>query len=119
VLDEEGETVTEEVVGAFLEGNTSQGIKETLITLLELTREGAVAVVGTRSHIYGDSDGRGEDCCHQEGWHLTEVTVLEATRNGGPARVELSGEGNLRTDVKSTGEETNLPSALEAAGEGF
>ena len=55
MLDEVGECVLEEIVRSLFEGNSSEAVEETLVSLLQLLREGLIGVVGPGGHVHEDS----------------------------------------------------------------
>ena len=58
VFDIEGSSTLEEIVGAFFEGDTFEGIQPTFIALLKLFRECFVRVICASHHVDHNSERR-------------------------------------------------------------
>ncbi len=56
MLDEEWESVLEEIVRSLLKGDAFEGVPETLVSFLKFLREGFVRIVSTTGHVDGNTE---------------------------------------------------------------
>jgi len=104
VLDEERQSVAEQVVRSFLEWDSAEGVEETGVSLLEFGRESAICSVGSESHFSSDCEGRGYEESCKDCWHSSVIAVLETSEVVLPAGVELSKACNLESHVEEGSE---------------
>ena len=104
VLDEERQSVAEQVIRSFLEWDSAEGVEETGVSLLELGRESAICSVGSESHFASDCEGRGDEEGCQDCWHPSVIAVLETSEVVLPAGVELSKACDLDSHVEEGSE---------------
>ena len=104
MLDEERQSVAEQVIGSFLEWDSAEGVEETGVSLLELGRESAICSVGSESHFAGDCEGWGDEESCQDCWHSSVDAVLETSEVVLPAGVELSKACDLESHVEEGSE---------------
>lgn len=119
VLDVQWQGVAEQVVRSLLEGDAAEGVEVAGVALLEVTREGAVGVVGSEHHVAGHCEGRGDEEGAEDCGDLPVVAVFEAAEVALPAGVELPEGGQLEADVEEGAEEGELTAVAHGLVEGL